>query len=120
MRASSAAMSRFWCQDLLFEDFQPFAQGRQFSSTVRSVSFGMQGSLLLIKSLMFRLQYRLSMEEKVIGSGVSTVGLAKLSTFSATLVGIARTRVADRPMVASLAGSAWWFSQIRSSSGPFV
>ena len=50
---------------------------------------------MLIKPLVFRLQYRLSMEEKVIDSGVSTVGLAKLAAFSAILIGIAGTRVAD-------------------------
>jgi hypothetical protein len=65
MRASSAAMSRSWCPNLLFEDFQPLVQGRQFSSTVR----GMQGSLLLIKPWMFRLRYRLSTEEEAIGGG---------------------------------------------------
>ena len=47
------------------------------------------------------------MEEKGIGSGVSTVGLAKLATFSTTLVEIARTRVADLFLKADGGKSGW-------------
>ena len=36
------------------------------SAVLSEVSFGMQGNLLLIKPLLFRLQYRLAAEEKVI------------------------------------------------------
>jgi hypothetical protein len=85
----------FCCPNLLFEDLQPFVQGRQFSSAVRGVSWGVQGSLVLIKPLAFRLQYRLSTEEEVIGSGVSAVGLAKLATFSTAFIEVAKARVAD-------------------------
>ena len=60
---------------------------RQFSSTVRSVSFGMQGSLLLIKPLVFRLQYRLSTEEEAIDGGkfgwLGMVAVSELPEFKA-------------------------------------
>jgi hypothetical protein len=85
----------FCCPNFLFEDLQPFVQSRRFGSAVRGVSLGVQGSLLLIKPLVFRLQYRLSTEEEVIGSGVSAVGLAKLATFSTTFTEVAKARVAD-------------------------